>query len=77
MHFTKLLVLETPENLGDTLFRSAVAESKVLDLRHDNIPVLQLGDPALRRKCAEVPVEKIKGKEVQDVLAAMHAALIR
>ena len=47
-------------------------------LRHDDvIPVLQLGDPALRRKCAEVPLEKIKGKEVRDVLAAMHAALIR
>jgi len=39
--------------------------------------IVQLGDPALRRKCAEVPVEKIKGKEVRDVLAAMHAALIR
>ena len=46
--------------------------------RHEGyIPVLQLGDPTLRRKCAEVPVEKIKGKEVKDVLAAMHAALIR
>ena len=41
------------------------------------IPVLQLGDPTLRRKCAEVPVEKIKGKEVKDILAAMHAALVR
>ena len=51
---------------------------KVENLRPcSKIPVLQLGDPALRRKCAEVPVEKIKGKEVRDVLAAMHAALIR
>ena len=51
---------------------------KVVHLRHDDvIPVLQLGDPALRQKCAEVPLEKIKGKEVRDVLAAMHAALIR
>ena len=45
-------------------------------LHHVN-PVLQLGDPSLRRKCAEVPVEEIKRKEVQAVLAAMHDALIR
>ena len=31
----------------------------------------------LRRKCAEVPKEDIKKKEIRDVLSAMHAALVR
>merc|ERR1712013_179542 len=39
--------------------------------------IVQLGDPVLRRKCAEVPKEYIKKKEIRDVLSAMHAALVR
>jgi len=39
--------------------------------------IVQLGDPVLRRKCAEVPKEDIKKKEIRDVLSAMHAALVR
>ena len=39
--------------------------------------MVQVGDPVLRRRCREVPRERIQGREVQNIIAHMEATLKR